>query len=110
LIKTKPDSGIEEKKPTNGIPFALLISPNPFTESVNIKYSIGQSAEPIELEIYDVTGRKIRSLVTNGIYSGPQTVVWNGNNNAGEKVSAGIYFLKIKSGKHSIVRKLIMIR
>jgi len=109
IIKTKPDLGIEEEK-SIGFPFALQISPNPFTENVNIKYGIGQTAEPIELGIYDVTGRNICALVTNGIYSGPQTVVWNGNNNVGEKVSGGIYFLKIKSGKHTAVRKLILIK
>lgn len=112
LIKTEPDLGIEEQESPSKehIPF-LEISPNPFRNRVNIKYCIEQSTEGIELKIYDVSGRLVKGISLPTAYSLlPTVITWDGLNNRGERVSGGVYFLKIISGDVKITRKLMMIQ
>lgn len=122
LIKTQPDLGIEEQESHSKeyIPF-LEVFPNPFRKRVNIKYCIEQSAEGIELKIYDVSGRLVKGISLPTAYSPglaprsgagllPTVITWDGLDNRRERVSGGVYFLKIISGDVKITRKLMMIQ
>ena len=101
--------GIEEHEPSQPIANILRMSPNPFRDRVNIKFSIKYSAEVTELKIYDATGRLIKSFshVTNQIFD---QVVWDGRDDAGKKLPSGVYFLKLVTGDYSATEKLLLIR
>jgi len=64
--------------------------PNPFNPSTTISYELAKNAS-VKLDVYDVMGRKIRSLLDDSKSAGYYTVVWNGRDEAGSDVSSGVY-------------------
>jgi hypothetical protein len=95
----------------------LFIQPNPFIEKVDIKLSIGQRAKCIELKIYDVTGRIVKDFQLPTAYSLlPTPISWDGRDDTGKKLPAGIYFLEFAvssagdAGDYKETRKLILLR
>ena len=83
--------------------------PNPFNPTTKIPFEIPNS-EFVNLNIYDVSGRKIRSLISENKPAGSYTVIWNGRNNENKFVSAGIYVYKIMAGNFISSRKVILIK
>jgi len=76
------------------IPFAYALDqnfPNPFNATTNISFGLAESG-PVRIEIYDILGQKVKTLVADDLQPGPHYVVWNGNNNDGKQVSSGCYF------------------
>ncbi len=91
---------------------ALLIHnyPNPFNPETNITFKLPATHE-VDLAVFDITGKRIRHLVTNEIYkAGQHTVVWKGTDNNGNPVASGIYFCRLKTGKGTVLTKLTLIR
>ncbi|MGA9117331.1 MAG: FlgD immunoglobulin-like domain containing protein [Bacteroidota bacterium] len=84
--------------------------PNPFNPSTSVNFSLPfQSA--VRMTIYDVLGRRIRTLMDEeskeaGIYR----VTWDGTNNAGMVVPSGTYFLRLEAGRFSATRKLLLLK
>ncbi len=96
--------GVEEG---NNIPqrFALLQNyPNPFNAQTTIKYGIPTSSDVL-LEIYDITGRKLETLLSEYQEAGEHQIIWN----AGDRPS-GIYFYKLKAGEISKTDRCILIK
>lgn len=92
--------------------FALLSSfPNPFTHSngaqTAIVYHLPQTAQ-VEIAIFDVMGRKVRTLLAGEVVAGKHALRWDGRNAQGRNVSAGIYFYKMQTGKFVQAQKLIV--
>jgi len=85
-------------------------SPNPFTENTEIMYSIAHRAEDIELNIYDITGRLVKTLVHGKKDAGVYRVKWNGNDNNNRKVATGVYFTRLVSNDFTSVKKVILVR
>jgi len=82
--------------------------PNPFNPSTNIKFSIPHTAF-IAIEIYNVLGQKIRSLVNTELSPGIHQIEWDGRDDHGLKVSAGTYLLLLKSEDFIQTRKMVMV-
>ena len=81
--------------------------PNPFNPSTTIKFILPAETD-WKLEIYNVTGQKIKSFSGNG--AGSQAVFWNGTNNSGQKVSSGVYFYKLMASGVSNSRKMLLLK
>jgi len=83
--------------------------PNPFNPQTTIRY---QLAEPdlVTLEIYDASGRKIRTMFTEKQSPGSHQVVWNGYSDAGEPVASGTYLYRLKAGGKVLSNKMTLIR
>lgn len=74
--------------------------PNPFNSSTTIQFAIPDK-EKVRLEIYDIKGRLVNSLVDSDIMDrGTYKMEWNGTNNRGEKVISGIYLAKLTTGNY----------
>lgn len=73
--------------------FAVGNYPNPFNPSTFIRYSLPIDAS-VSLEIFDIMGRKVRSLLDGGKSAGYHTVVWNGRDNVGKDVASGTYLYR----------------
>jgi len=88
----------------------LTVCPNPFTSSTTVLLnlpSIGHSAEGIELNIYDLSGRIVKSFSLPTVFSPlPTGVTWDGKDAKGGEVKHGIYFFKVKGCKPVKVVKL----
>lgn len=83
--------------------------PNPFNASTQIEYELPSSAHVI-LKIYDILGRKVRTLVDTAQNSGSHTTVWDGKNEAGQVVSSGLYVYKLTAGNHAQTKKMLLLR
>ena len=70
--------------------------PNPFNPETTIVYNL-ISAAKITIEVYDILGRKVRTLVNEAKETGAYTVSWNGKNDLGRSVASGVYFYKLEA-------------
>ena len=93
--------------PTN---FALKQNyPNPFNPSTQIQYSL-PSESKVLISIYDLTGRKVKTLVNDVQSAGYRTVMWNATNEIGRPVSAGMYIYSIQAGNFTQNRKMVLMK
>jgi flagellar hook assembly protein FlgD len=74
--------------------------PNPFSRSTTIRFSLKERA-PVSVDIFDVAGRRVRSLVDETLDAGSFSRDWDGTNGDGAVVSSGPYFVRMKSGAFS---------
>jgi hypothetical protein len=92
-------------------------SPNPFNPSTTIAYAIparvdGEriAAARVELRIFDVRGRTVRTLVSAAQEPGRYTVVWNGRDDNGIGVGAGVYFYRLQTPEFTQARKMLLVK
>ena len=64
----------------------------------------------MSLDIYDVLGRKVTTLINEHLAAGSKRVQWNGRDNAGAEVASGIYFYRLRTGDQVEVRKMVILR
>lgn len=83
--------------------------PNPFNPSTEIDFYM-PTAGRVKLEIFDVSGRRIICLNDEDLAEGSHMVVWDGKNARGEPAGSGIYFYRLCTGKHSISKKMVLLR
>jgi hypothetical protein len=83
--------------------------PNPFNPSTTINYGI-RKAGHVKLEIYDVRGRLVKTLVDKRQRQGEYTATWNGRNNHRGTVASGVYFIMLRSGSMKETRKMVLLR
>lgn len=92
----------------------ILISnyPNPFNASTIIAFSIPYDLtnSSVELNIYDVQGRLVKTLLNDHLPAGNYLTKWEGDNSAGISVTSGVYFYRITAGKRSMNGKMIMLK
>ncbi|MFH1279837.1 MAG: M14 family zinc carboxypeptidase [Candidatus Eisenbacteria bacterium] len=84
-------------------------APNPFNPVTTIAYTLANDG-PVEIEIVDVSGRTVRSLVRGVRSAGAHRVVWDGANDAGREVASGIYFTRMRAGGAEETKKLVLLR
>ncbi len=110
--------GVEDYDPRSVIPkvFELYQNyPNPFNVSTMVRYSIPDrdiERRPyhITLKIYNILGQEVRTLVDQEQPTGDYRVLWDGRDNSGKDVSSGVYFCRLKTGKFTRARKMILLR
>lgn len=83
--------------------------PNPFNPSTTFEYSIDQ-ADNVVVQVIDIKGEVINTLVDDYKSSGKYDIRWNGTNSTGSRVSSGPYFYRVVSGGKSITRKMVLIK
>jgi len=83
--------------------------PNPFNMATTISFGLPEPAH-VQVQIFDVNGRKVKRLVDQVCGAGVHSVVWNGTDEADRKVSSGIYICRFSAGKVVLNRKLILVK
>ncbi len=83
--------------------------PNPFNPETSIAFSTKENG-PVSIDIYNVRGQKVRSLLNENKEAGNHTVVWNGKDDNGKNVASGVFFYRMKSGKYSSTKKMILMK
>jgi len=90
--------------------FALYQNyPNPFNPSTTIKYSIPRPGD-VEVNVFNIQGRLIRSLIKTYQQAGNYSLVWDSRNNTGTVVASGTYFCQILFNSTSLVKKILLIK
>jgi hypothetical protein len=88
---------------------AVQSYPNPFNPSATIDYGL-PACNRVVIEIYDVVGRKVVTLVDDYEAAGYHSVVWNGKDSQGSAVPSGVYFCRIQFGSDVYLRKMMLLR
>ncbi len=84
--------------------------PNPFNPSTEIKFTVGKD-ELVSLNIYDIQGRLVSSLIDNYFYSaGSYKMNWDGKNQYGTQVPSGMYLYKLESSNQIVTRKMVLMK
>jgi len=83
--------------------------PNPFNPVTNIQFMIPEPAD-VQLVVYDLMGRTVRTLVNGSQTAGYKTVVWDSKDEAGIPVSAGMYIYELRSGSYSAIQKMVLLK
>ncbi len=107
-----PDTfpGITESSRT-GDYFKIELYPNPFCKQINIRFGKELRTKGTELKIYDVSGRVIKNLELPTAYSLlPTSVSWNGTNDIGKKVAAGVYFIRLETEGFHTIEKIVFLK
>ena len=94
------------------VPTALRLEgnyPNPFNPQTNIAYSTPREGR-VELDIYDVSGRRIAALVDGVQGPGRHFVLWNGRSENGEEMASGVYFVRLQFAREVQSRKIVLVR
>jgi hypothetical protein len=69
--------------------------PNPFNPSTTISFSVAQDNSPVSIEIYNIKGQKISSLLNSQLPKGNHSIVWDGKDEMNRTVSSGVYFIRM---------------
>jgi len=83
--------------------------PNPFRESTTISFGL-KDASPVQVDIYNLKGQHIRSLMNEAKTPGNYDVNWDGRDLHGQVVADGVYFFKIQAGTFSSRKKMILLK
>jgi len=83
--------------------------PNPFNPETLIPYNLPENIF-VNITIYDLLGRQVKTLVNQGQNAGFNSIKWNATNDYGEPVSAGIYLYQIQAGTFYQTRKMALLR
>lgn len=101
-------TGVEDtyQKPVFGL---LPSAPNPFAHETRIAYRI-ETAGPVRLEIFDISGRRVRTLVNNVLKADAYETAWDGRSDYGRRLSAGVYFLRLQSAKQVQSQRIVLMQ
>jgi len=96
------------------LPILSQNAPNPFGGSTEIRFDlsglVGMQSLPYRLEVFDVTGRRVRTLTAGRDAMGPQTVTWDGLDHSGNPLPAGGYWYRLVTPSGSVSKQLILIK
>jgi hypothetical protein len=98
---------------TNGVPPASMalhpVFPNPFNPVTHISFDL-EGPGPVRLEIYDVSGQRIRVLLDEPLPGGSHARQWDGRDNEGRRVPSGAYYCRLTSGRLTAFQKMLLIK
>lgn len=90
--------------------FALLQNvPNPFNPVTSIHYKLPEQTHVL-LTVYDILGRKVRTLLNETKVSGTYSIKWNGTTDSGKAVGSGVYIYELTTPQFTSTRKMIIIK
>ncbi|MEZ4695468.1 MAG: FlgD immunoglobulin-like domain containing protein [Rhodothermales bacterium] len=82
--------------------------PNPFANNTTIAFELA-NAENVSVKVYDVLGQLVSTVVSGNLSSGRHEVRWDGSNDAGARVSSGLYLYRVETAKHTVTRTMTLL-
>lgn len=108
-IDLKPTSVPEEPSP---VPYCFTLYqnyPNPFNPETEISFSLPEKAS-VYLDVYNVSGQKIRVLTNATFTAGLHKVTWDGTDRKGNRLASGVYFCRLLAGANTSASKMILVK
>ncbi|MEZ4398021.1 MAG: FlgD immunoglobulin-like domain containing protein [Candidatus Krumholzibacteriia bacterium] len=87
----------------------LTGSPNPFRETSAVRFALTESG-PVRLDVFDVQGRHVRTLVDGLRPAGEQRAIWDGRDDAARPQPSGVYFVRLRAGAREASGRLVLLR
>ncbi|MCB2229077.1 T9SS type A sorting domain-containing protein [bacterium] len=106
------DTPTDVGDPTSNLPehFALEQNyPNPFNPTTTIEFAMPEAAH-VSIEVYNIMGRRVRSLVTSYLPAGYHSIIWDGRDQSGAPVASGVYLYRIDAGTFIASRKMLLLK
>ena len=103
-------TGIDDDLPA--VPEHFFISqnyPNPFNPVTTISYGLPDDAD-VRIEIYNILGQNVHTLIDERQAAGYRSVIWDGNDDSGNQVSTGVYFYRIEADYYHASKKMLLIK
>ena len=83
--------------------------PNPFNPETTISYSLERSGN-VKIEVYNVKGQLVRTLINEAQNAGKHSAVWNGKDDHNRSVASGIYYYKLTAGSFTSTKKMVLMK
>jgi hypothetical protein len=83
--------------------------PNPFNPTTTFDFTL-EAAGSVNMAVYDLAGHKVRTLVDASMGPGAHSVTWDGRDDAGIQMSAGVYFYRMSAGTISLTKKMMLMK
>ena len=83
--------------------------PNPFNPFTTVRYDLPEEGF-INIIIYDMMGRVVKTLVNGSQTAGFKTIQWNATNDRNEPVSAGLYIYRLQAGEFRQTKKMVLVK
>ncbi|MCI0531417.1 MAG: T9SS type A sorting domain-containing protein, partial [candidate division Zixibacteria bacterium] len=83
--------------------------PNPFNATTQIRFNV-PAASQVSLDVYDILGRKVRTLVNDYLTAGVKQILWDGKNQSGDQVASGVYFYRMTAGDYNQIKKMVLLK
>jgi len=112
MFQTPQPVGINSLSNTSLNPRLLNLTPNPFSSSTTISYSVPEVGKPIQvsLAVYNIEGKEVRKLVNELLRSGQYAVQWDGKGENNQLLGGGIYLVKMKTDKLVENAKMVLMK
>lgn len=110
--KIEPRGPVSSVNTAEPLPVAFALSqnyPNPFNPSTVISYQLPVSSE-VRLEIYNLAGQRVQTLVVGTLRAGLHQAVWDGRDDFGGRVASGKYFYRLSTGAQHATRGMLLIK
>ena len=107
-LQLQATSGLADELPAGPVVLGQNV-PNPFNPRTSISFELPRAAHS-SLVVYDVAGHRVKTLVNGQLEGGRHTLDWNGTDEAGQAVSAGVYLYHLRSGEVDEVRRMTLVR
>jgi hypothetical protein len=105
--ESEAQSNVETE--TSGESLSVRAYPNPFNPETTIEYNLKSNAL-VAIQIYDVQGKRVRSLGGDYRQAGTYTIKWDGLNESGTQVPSGIYFVRLSAGNETLNHRIVMMK
>ncbi len=109
VYRFRPLVSIEELAALTKSLFLAPNRPNPFSRTTLISYAIPTKAR-VKLIVYDVTGRKVKTICNRALPSGIHSFVWCGDDDRKRPLASGVYFLRMEALEKQFNRKIVLVR
>jgi hypothetical protein len=103
------DAPVADGRPASGGVRFLGAAPNPFGAATGIRYQLARPG-PVRVRVHDSAGRRVRILDQPSRPAGDHAVAWDGRDDAGRPVAAGVYWVEVRSGDQSARGKVVRLR
>jgi hypothetical protein len=100
-------AGTPEAMPSVSLRVATF--PNPFCTQSEIQFTLSRAGE-VRLELFDASGRRLRTLVDRAVSAGDISIAWDGRSDTGRDLRSGTYFYRIEIGDRHETGRLVRIR
>jgi hypothetical protein len=111
-VYVKTSSGVENSTDEMSVIPGYSLSqnyPNPFNPTTHIEFNLVRTCQ-VKLEIYNILGNKVNTLVNERLEAGHKSIIWDGKDDQGKDVASGIYFYKLKAGDYAEAKKMILLK
>jgi hypothetical protein len=95
-----------------GVPRAagiVGVAPNPFNPKTTISFYVAE-AGPVDVAVYDISGRMVARLVDSSVAAGEHSVEWTGVDTRGSRVASGVYFFRMRTGSVVDVKRGVLVK